>query len=246
MGLRRNRDTVISMKPIHPRSLRLLGVASFSTLALTLAACGTNGPSGNPESTVYGSDSSKPSNAANAGGNGGVREGSSQENRSDNQAQGHGVLSNNGGIGLCKTDQLQIAVSPEQGAAGTSYYNIVFTNKGQSECTLKGFPGVSLVKDNNGSQIGRSAKREEGTRHQPVVLQPGKQAVANLGITRAELHGDSCMPVQSDGLRVYPPEETHAAYVPFKATGCEGSVETLKIQPVQPFNGDGSGASKAG
>lgn len=233
------------MKPIHLRSVRLLAITSFSTLALTLTACGTNGSSGNPESTVYGSDSPKSSNAANSEGNGGVGKDNSQANDASGQPQGHGVLSNNG-VGFCKTDQLQISVSPEQGAAGTAYYNIVFTNKGQGECSLKGFPGVSLVKDNNGSQIGRSAKREEGAKFQPVVLQPGKQAVANLGITRAELHGDSCVPVQSDGLRVYPPEETHAAYVPFKATGCEGSVETLKIQPVQPFNGDGAGAPKAG
>lgn len=234
------------MKPLQPRSVRLLGVASLSALALS--ACGGGGSSDSPESTVYGSNSSNPSNAASASGAEGVNGGKTQSSDPANavgNADGLGSASNNDRKGLCKTDQLDVTAAAEQGAAGTSYYDIVFTNKSESECTLKGFPGVSLVKDNNGSQIGRSAKREGNTSTQPVMLQPGGKAVASLGITRAELHGDSCAPVQSDGIRVYPPEETRAAYVPLKATGCEGNVETLKIQPIQPYT-PGAGAPNAG
>ncbi|WP_273353078.1 DUF4232 domain-containing protein [Corynebacterium resistens] len=226
------------MKPFQTRSIRLLGVASLSALAVGLTACGANEKSDSPESTVYGSDSSQPSNAANAAGNGGVEQQDKQGNGSSNQDGTQNAAEKRKREGLCATDQLEVTASAEQGAAGTSYYNIVFTNKGSSECTLKGFPGVSLVKDNNGSQIGRSAKRDSSKATEPVALKPGGKAVANLGITKAELHGGSCTPTQADGIRVYPPEETEAAYVPLKATGCEGNVDTLKIQPVQPYAPD--------
>ena len=235
MAWPRNHDTVVNMKPLHFRSARTLGVASLSVVALSLAACGANDPSNDQGSTVYGSDSSQPSNAANASDHLGADGSGTQSGDPSQQNSKQKALASADNNGLCKTNQLEVTVTPEQGAAGTSYYNIVFENRSNKECALKGFPGVSLVKDNNGSQIGRSAQREEGIPAEAVALRPDEKAMASLGITRAELHGDACTPVQSTGIRIYPPEETLAAYVPLKATGCEGNVETLKIRPVQPY-----------
>lgn len=60
----------------------------------------------------------------------------------------------------CTTSELNISTGTQQGAAGSVLIDLNFTNAGSTDCTLHGFPGVSFVGMDNGTQIGAPAVRE--------------------------------------------------------------------------------------
>lgn len=138
--------------------------------------------------------------------------------------------------GTCPTSGLAIGVSNQQGAAGSMLMDLTFTNNGSSDCELHGFPGVSLVGTGDGSQLGAPATRED-VPAETVELQPGDTATAALRITRAEnFEAGSCGLVPADGLRIYPPGDTEAAFVELDSiSGCVSeNIELLSIKPVRP------------
>lgn len=137
--------------------------------------------------------------------------------------------------GLCTTPDLKIDTDNMQGAAGSTLLDIVFTNTGDEECSLEGYPGVSLVTDNNGTQLGASADREESGESEKVTLQPGDRATASVRITKVgALDPEECSPKAADGIRVYPPEETRSAYIELKGLeGCTGKDKYMSVQPVR-------------
>src|SRR5262249_57737110 len=57
----------------------------------------------------------------------------------------------------CSTGGLVVWINNVEGAAGTLYYTLNFTNLSGHACTLRGHPGVSTV-GLSGSQIGRPAR----------------------------------------------------------------------------------------
>ena len=61
----------------------------------------------------------------------------------------------------CTADDLGawVAVSQSDGAAGSIYYPLQFTNLSRHACAMRGFPGVSAV-DRNLHQLGSPASRE--------------------------------------------------------------------------------------
>src|SRR5215472_4306894 len=60
----------------------------------------------------------------------------------------------------CATSGLDVWLNTQgNGAAGTIYYQLEFTNLSGSSCTLFGFPGVSAV-SLTGTQIGNAAFRD--------------------------------------------------------------------------------------
>ncbi|BCB32588.1 hypothetical protein KaCgl_05620 [Corynebacterium glutamicum] len=109
-----------------------------------------------------------------------------------------------------------------------------FTNAGSTDCTLHGFPGVSFVGMDNGTQIGAPAVRE-GDAFPAVTLGPGENTIAALKISRAENYdSDACSLQPVDGLRVYPPGETASAYLPLEGfNGCDNDgLKLLTIKSV--------------
>jgi hypothetical protein len=126
-------------------------------------------------------------------------------------------------------------------------------NIGSSACTLYGYPGVSWVAGADGHQVGAAAERQSddsGSAEQTVTLAPGALASAPLDIVDAAVIPPSeCKPVPVLGLRVYPPGEKAALFLPL-ATGSGGYGEcslttkqpTLTIgylqAGVQPGGGD--------
>ena len=83
----------------------------------------------------------------------------------------------------------------------------------------------------NGVQIGPAAMRENPTTQPLVSLAPGRTSMA--GFSYPDIAGCSA-PVTADGLRVYPPNQTAALFVP--STGikeCTGwSQERSMINPI--------------
>ena len=140
--------------------------------------------------------------------------------------------------GMCATNDLEITTADSQGAAGSTLVNVVFKNTSTEPCSMRGFPGVSMVTNHNGTQLGKPAQREKGAPSETVKLDPGISAIASVKITQTgALDPKDCKAQKADGLRVYPPEQTKAAYVPMKGLeGCSGDLEYLSVQPVRLDN----------
>jgi len=129
-----------------------------------------------------------------------------------------------------------VTVGSAEGAAGTFYYNIDFTNVSSSSCVLRGYPGISLVTTggNAGSQIGAAAKRSPVTTVRPVTVAPGQTAHAVLGIAvAANFSASACHPVTARWLKVFPPDQTVAAYTALRTKTCAStSVPTMRVNAI--------------
>jgi hypothetical protein len=126
-------------------------------------------------------------------------------------------------------------------AAGTYHTNLVFTDKSDHKCTLDGYPGVSWVTGDNGTQVNDPFQRNSGTK-KTITLSPGGQAHAVL-VTHNALNypADKCKPVDIRGYRIYPPDETAAIFV--SAPGKQCSVKGTNLGQVLPIT---SGAGETG
>jgi hypothetical protein len=138
----------------------------------------------------------------------------------------------------CPTTALTASLGPGNGAAGSIYYPIEFTNSSGTTCSLYGYPGVSLVTA-AGIQIGAAATEDPTYPRLMVTLTPGRTVHAELRITHAENYPPStCDPAQADQLRIFPPGQTSALYLGMTAMGCSNtSVQILSVQTVQPGSG---------
>jgi hypothetical protein len=121
----------------------------------------------------------------------------------------------------CATSGLDVWLDTQgNGAAGTIYYTLEFTNLSGSTCTLFGYPGVSAV-TLSGAQLGNAAFRDHSFTPHVVTLANGATATAIVGITQVSLFPPAqCQPVTAAGLRVYPPGQTASKIVPFPFGAC--------------------------
>ncbi|THA44960.1 DUF4232 domain-containing protein [Streptomyces sp. A1136] len=128
-------------------------------------------------------------------------------------------------IPTCHVADLHLAIGEPDGAAGSLYYPISFTNTSTHTCTLRGYPGVSVV-DVRHHQIGTSAIRT-GEPVDTVTVSPGDTVTA---VFRTNSPGvvPSCRPM-STYVNVYPPNSFQAVQIPYHLRLC-GAFE---ISPVQ-------------
>jgi uncharacterized protein DUF4232 len=106
------------------------------------------------------------------------------------------------------------------GAAGSFYYDLQFTNLSGASCELAGFPGVSAV-GLTGSQVGTAAGRSATAPIAPIRLPPGATSTSVLQLTDvANFPSSACHEVLAAGLRVYPPGATAAKLIPFPFEAC--------------------------
>jgi len=135
----------------------------------------------------------------------------------------------------CATSALQIKLGASDGYAGGVYQTIDFTNTSGSTCTLFGYPGVSLVTGPPYKQLGVPAKRTTTPPAKVVILAPGATANAVLQIVDAlNFPSPSCQPTKAAALKVYPPNQFTAVYLPDTSYGCGNPVQTMYIAPVRP------------
>ena len=138
------------------------------------------------------------------------------------------------GSPACANGTLQVTLRGEQGYAGGVDLAINFTNTTSAACTLYGYPGVSLVSSSH-AQIGLAAKRTTTAPAEVVTLAPGATGHAQLQIADAlNFPTSTCGPVQAADLRVYPPGQTAAVFLPDRSQGCAQPAQILFIGPVQP------------
>jgi uncharacterized protein DUF4232 len=152
-----------------------------------------------------------------------------------------GGTSGTGGPAPCTTAGLKVTTGQGNGAAGSVIVPLEFSNTGTASCTLYGYPGVSFVTGENGSQIGASAGEDPATPRQQVTLSPGGTAHALLQVAVAQnFPAARCKLATAHLLKVYPPGQTAALYVSYTAATCANpskAVRTLMVQTVQPGAG---------
>jgi len=127
----------------------------------------------------------------------------------------------------CQAAQLSAALTNSQGAAGTIYNHLTFTNKSATACTMSGYPGVSFV-DAKGHQIGPAVPKMSGYGGTVTLAASGGTAAA-LFLYHDAYVGTSpqcTAPVAAKGLRIFPPGETAALFVPDATMACTGAAAT--------------------
>ncbi|PXY34918.1 hypothetical protein DI005_16630 [Prauserella sp. PE36] len=143
--------------------------------------------------------------------------------------------------GLCKAGDLRLSLGRGDAAAGTQYRPLQFTNVSGDACVIQGFPGVSYVAGDDGHQVGAAAFRE-GAKGDPVTLNPGDMAYAEVGFVQVRNYDPAaCRPTDVRGLRVYAPQETESKFIEVPGTGCAGENipgNQLTVQTIQPGSGD--------
>jgi Protein of unknown function (DUF4232) len=141
-----------------------------------------------------------------------------------------------GGTPRCHTGDLKVSVAadPGGGAAGSSYESLVFKNSANHPCTLTGYPGVSFVAGDQGTQVNAPFARDPGQGRPTVRLLPGAAAHATLRIPNYQnFPADQCKPVSVRGFRVYPPDETASIFVSQPQKAC--SVKGIGVGDVRPI-----------
>jgi hypothetical protein len=114
-----------------------------------------------------------------------------------------------------------VAVGQGNGAAGTIFYPLEFTNLSGHTCSLFGFPGVSAI-NIHGNQLGSPANWEGTTSPHRVILAPGATAHTMLAYHDAAVTTEAgCDPVNSAVLlKVYPPGQHSATYAAYDFQSC--------------------------
>ncbi len=141
-------------------------------------------------------------------------------------------------VPACRASQLGvwIALAQANGAAGTIYYPLNFTNVSERTCSLHGFPGVSAI-DLSGHQLGSPAGWAARTAAHTVVLAPGATAHTILQYGDIEVStAPGCDPVTTAVmLRVYPPDQYDATVAAFDLNVCSHTGPVyLRVEPVLP------------
>ena len=167
-------------------------IAAVSVLALALAACSSStraGPTSTPETTAGApTTASVPATRTSTG-----------------PPSTPGAPAGSVAAPRCRSAQLTPSLGPPEGAAGSVYRVLIFTNTGSQACAMQGFPGVSYVAGDVGQQVGPAAERV-GDAGGSVRIAPGATASAQLQLVNvAKLrHGgvpsDACA-----GLAHLPP-----------------------------------------
>lgn len=105
----------------------------------------------------------------------------------------------------CQAADTQVWAAVEgTGTAGTTYYELEFSNTGDQPCTLDGYPDVWAVTPHR-AEIGKPASHQDIVPSK-VTLQPGETAHAVLGVVDT---GAVCGRQASTaaGLKVIPPDQ---------------------------------------
>jgi hypothetical protein len=136
----------------------------------------------------------------------------------------------------CATSGLVVWLNTNgNGAAGSIYYTLEFTNLSGHSCTLSGYPGVSAV-NLSGHQIGAPASRDTGTTPHTLTLGTGLNGTASSTLRIVEsgnFPASSCGPVNAAGLRVYPPNQRASRVIPFPFGACSHTADgVLSVRAV--------------
>ena len=204
--------------PVNPARRAIAG-AALAAVAVLAAACGGSTPAATPTKTV-------------------TVTASPQAPAGTSPGTATGTPAAPGAAAPCPTRSLGLKPGLSQGAAGSVYQVLDFTNISNAPCTLYGYPGVSLAGGQPVSQVGPAAGEDPTTPRKLVTLAPGQVANALLRIVDAlNFPASKCSPVKTQWIQVYPPNQTTPIYLAYKTTGCSKPVRILSVSVVQSGSG---------
>lgn len=204
--------------PVNPARRAIAG-AALAAVAVLAAACGGSTPAATPTKTV-------------------TVTASPQAPAGTSPGTATGTPAAPGAAAPCPTRSLGLKPGLSQGAAGSVYQVLDFTNISNVTCTLYGYPGVSLAGGSPVAQVGLAASEDPTTPRKLVTLAPGQVANALLRIVDAlNFPASKCGPVKTQWIQVYPPNQTTPIYLAYKTTGCSKQVRILSVRVVQAGSG---------
>lgn len=127
-----------------------------------------------------------------------------------------------------------LAITQGNGAAGSVYYPLQFTNLSRHACAMRGFPGVSVL-NRAARQVGQPASRDYAVPVRTVVLAPGATAHVVLRLSDVVLSTPGCHPVYSGiELRIYPPNQYRSTLAAYNLAACAHAGPVfMHVGPVQ-------------
>jgi hypothetical protein len=195
-----------------------IAAAALASVAVLAAACSSSGAGATPTKTVTVT--------------------AAPQAPSSSPATATGTPAAPGGAAPCPTRSLGLKPGLSQGAAGSVYQVLDFTNISNVSCTIYGYPGVSLAGGQPVTQVGLAAGEDPTTPRKLLTLAPGQVANALLRIVDAlNFPASKCGPVKTQWIQVYPPNQTTPIYLAYKTTGCSKPVRTLTVSVVQAGSG---------
>jgi hypothetical protein len=204
--------------PVNP-ARRAIAAAALAAVAVLAAACGGSTPAATPTKTV-------------------TVTASPQAPAGTSPGTATGTPAAPGAAAPCPTRSLGLKPGVSQGAAGSVYQVLDFTNISNVTCTLYGYPGVSLAGGSPVAQVGLAASEDPTPPRKLVTLAPGQVANALLRIVDAlNFPASTCGPVKTQWIQVYPPNQTTPIYLAYKTTGCSKPVRILSVSVVQAGSG---------
>ena len=213
------REGEAAMGSSLPRARQAMGWVAVACAAVLAAACGSIPAPGT------GSTATTPAGSTATATGPAPQPGTSSAGTTAPAAQ----------AGPCSTAALRVTLGSQQGAAAGHFYRTLdFTNISGASCTLYGYPGVSFVTAIGGSQIGAAASRSPASKRL-IVLSPGKKAHAVLDLLDVlNFPSSDCAATNAHWIKVYPPNQFSASYVPWTAMVCSKPKPVyLSVAPVR-------------
>jgi hypothetical protein len=116
------------------------------------------------------------------------------------------------------------------GAAGSIFYTLKFTNLSGHACTLFGHPGVIAV-SLTGARLGHAARWDPPA---PSLVRLANGATAIAVLQYSVITSNNHCQAAAAGLRVRPPGQTAFKVIPFPFTACANrTLVYLAVQSVQ-------------
>src|SRR3954471_12259451 len=131
------------------------------------------------------------------------------------------------GMPRCDGPSLVVSVGGGEGAAGTIFYRIVFTNRSSGSCYLQGFPGVAAADSAGTAKV--DAKRDPSTKPTRVVLAAGRSAHASLGVRNVPPGSSACPSYPL--LLVTPADSRRTSTLSQRVSPCATQMRITVVQP---------------
>lgn len=221
----------MSPQPSPRRHARTLAAA---LLAVTAAAALTACQDGKPDSAQSPSSAASDGNPSGAAsgtdqGGTGAQDSGGSAGTSRQPTAARSAASTDDSPHRCTAASMRMTLGRPDPGAGNIHYALTFTNSGKQSCTLRGFPGVSLLAK-DGQSVGKPATRE-GAAGAAVTLAPGSSAHAVLHTVSEGTKGSGCWPAGAL-VQAYPPGSKESMTA--RASGLRVCGEEFSVTTVAP------------
>ncbi|ARF53765.1 DUF4232 domain-containing protein [Streptomyces gilvosporeus] len=213
------------------RGRRIAAGSLIAVTALTLSACQSGKDSALHSSaaavSAAGNGQGGSSGAAGSSSGAGTKSADGNAANAPSAAQAH--TSAMTASDRCTADNLSLSLGRTDIGAGNIHIPLVFTNKGKTSCSLRGFPGVSLTLK-EGTPVGKPATRS-GAAGGSVRLRPGQSAHAVLHTVNDGVSDTPCWST-AQLVHVFPPGSKEAMTAGTDGLRvCGGEFDVTSVKP---------------